>query len=210
MNRKEFFNLARKSLRMEKEDLDQLQWAYWLAKNAHRNQKRDCGERYFEHCRRVAVSFIKHWKNAADCENCADYDLIHYENAIVALLHDCIEDCFLPQRFIDKLFHSGVARSVETLSKIKVLEDARTWEIRKTKKPDEVYYGQIYKADIGIRIIKCLDRLDNIRDFRGWSKNRIHKYIAETEKYILPIAKATDEKLFEALKTEIEKIKKKA
>jgi len=206
MNRKKFFELAYKSLQLDKDDLDQLQWAYWLAKNAHRNQERDGGERYFEHCRRVAVLFIKYLKDTENWDELIDGRLNYREYVIVALLHDCIEDCFLPPRFIDKLYWDGIADAVGRLSKIK--RNVRNGVIKKIRISDKNYYDRITESDFGIRIIKCLDRLDNIRDFKEWAKNRIEKYIAETKKYILPITKKTDEKLFKDLCEEIEKIKK--
>jgi hypothetical protein len=57
MNRAEFFALVANRPECE---LVCIQWAYWLAKNAHRPFLRDGGERFFEHPRAVAVSLIEH------------------------------------------------------------------------------------------------------------------------------------------------------
>lgn len=208
MNRKEFFQIVRKWLdELDEDEMDQIQWAYWLAKNAHRIQKRDSNERYFEHCRRVAILFTKRWAKVI-----GEYHIDYHLNIVIALLHDIIEDCFLPPRFLEKLFGQDVVDAIELLSKCKIVVDSRSGKIRKLWKGDEKYYGAIRKSnDIGIQVqvIKCFDRLDNIRDFKGWTKKRQQKYIAETEKYILPIAKRTDKTLYRLLLEEIAKIKKK-
>lgn len=214
MNRKEFFEEIQCAV--NNEDLPKIQLAYWLAKSAHRGQNRENGERYFEHCRRVACSYVEYMSKS-------DYargfmwryfpDTWRYDSAvIIALLHDCVEDCFIPNGLLETMFGSDITNGIDKLSKVKPIYDAQTGRvIKKMRLGDSRYFRIISKSELMIRFIKLTDRLDNLRSMREvWPKERQERYILETEKYILPIAKATDEKLFEALKTEIEKSKRKS
>src|SRR3989344_3832185 len=193
MNRKQFFE-GLKGLVTDIDEMRQIHWAYWLAKSAHRNQERDTGERYFEHCRRVAIAFIEHRKTiyCKDnyCPSDDNYFLDDDSYIIIALLHDCVEDCFLPEILLSRLFDEYIASSIEMLSKIKIKQNPRNGEIKKARKSDKKYYNKIRKSDPGTRIVKCLDRLDNLRTMQEvWARSRQEAYMAETKKYILPIAK---------------------
>lgn len=57
MDRKEF--LERVKGRFSGQDLERIAKAYWFAKAVHRGQVRNTGERYFEHCRRVACKLLE-------------------------------------------------------------------------------------------------------------------------------------------------------
>lgn len=81
MNRSRFFTAIRGALLTE--EITPIFHAYWLAKRVHHNQLRDEGGRYFEHCRRVAKILL-------------DNPPTSVTEVITALLHDCIEDGFLP------------------------------------------------------------------------------------------------------------------
>ncbi len=54
MNRETFFDTIHTLV--DPSELIMVSHAYWLAKQVHREQTRDSGERYFEHCRRVALN----------------------------------------------------------------------------------------------------------------------------------------------------------
>jgi len=174
MNRREFFEKAKKVVRAE--DLSKIKSAYWLSKAAHRLQKRDSGERYFEHCRRTAVLFMDYCNTPSDKIRMAN-------GIIIALLHDCVEDCFLPEILLSRLFDEYIASSIEMLSKIKIKQNPRNGEIKKARKSDKKYYNKIRKSEPGTRIVKCLDRLDNLRTMQEvWARSRQEAYMAETKK----------------------------
>lgn len=194
MNRKQFFGKVKDRV-SDPGELQKIQWAYLLAKEVHRRQKRDEGERYFEHCRRTALILMEN-------------DKTNSREIMMALLHDSIEDGYISKDMLEALFGKEVADGVELLSKCENIVD-EYGIIKKIKKHEATYYHNIDSADISVRRAKVADRLDNLRTLGIWPEKRQQKYITETEKYISPIAKATDEKLFELLKTEIEKIKKK-
>ena len=77
MNRKQFFASLKENV--DATELRRIQAAYWIAKEAHRQQARDCGERYFEHPRRTASILIRH-------------GVIDTHTILLALLHDTLED----------------------------------------------------------------------------------------------------------------------
>jgi (p)ppGpp synthase/HD superfamily hydrolase len=58
------------------------------------------------------------------------------------------------------------------------------------------YFKNIARAPEDVRYIKLADRLDNIRSLKNAiQKDKVLRYKEETEKYIVPIAERTDEKL---------------
>lgn len=191
MNRKEFFEKVNGFVKVE--ERKKISQAYGLAKKFHLLQKRDGGERYFEHCRRVACLLI-------------DNGRVSSKEIITALLHDSVEDCFIPEDLLEELFGGEVAEAVEKLSKIIPVFDEETGAVKeKIKKPLDEYYRVIAEAPVWNRRIKLADRLDNLRSMDVWPEKRRQKYFAETEKYILPMALVTDILFYRALLTEIYK-----
>ncbi|MDP3770655.1 MAG: HD domain-containing protein [Candidatus Sungbacteria bacterium] len=181
MNRTEFFDAVRHALLTE--HIIPISHAYWLTKHVHRNQVRDEGGRYFEHCRRVANILFDHPPTSAS-------------EIIVALLHDCEEDGFLPEGLLDTLFNSNVARAVDLLSKVRVTFDGRTGRVIKEKKSLDWYFDAIARAENMVRRVKCADRIHNLSTMHGaWPPERKAKYIAETRMYLIPIAEITDTRL---------------
>ena len=82
MNRARFEQLL--NLKMRPIDVKLVMKAYQDAKYAHgyENQKRDNGERYFEHPRRVALIVMR------------ELEIYDPDMIIAALLHDTVEDTF--------------------------------------------------------------------------------------------------------------------
>src|SRR3989344_7428829 len=172
MNRREFFEKAKKVVRAE--DLSKIKSAYWLSKAAHRLQKRDSGERYFEHCRRTAILFMDYCNSTSDKIRMAN-------GVIIALLHDCVEDCFVPLDLVNSAFGDYVRIGIEEISKVFVSENNAGFIIKR-RKNDADYYRGIDESVLAVYVKLC-DRLDNIIDLKGWTKKRVRQYVAETEKY---------------------------
>lgn len=184
MNRDTFFHLI--SPRPQAE-LEMIQQAYWLAKHAHRKQKRDGGGRYFEHPRRVAIRAIK-----------AGFDST--EQIILCLLHDVVEDTDTPLTVIVALFGVAMWDHLVLISKKIPVFDPVTGEVRgRTKKELAAYFKGIANAPIVVRRGKILDRLDNMSDMRAFSYARRTKYLRETRRHIVPIAKTIDANLAKEL-----------
>ncbi len=174
MSRQEFFR--RVAGLVSPEDMPRVAWAYWLAKEAHRTQKRDGGERYFEHCRRVALLTMDH--------GCYDADSI-----IIAFLHDVLEDSFIPLVVVRQLFGARVEEALCALSKIETTFYEYDGSVRKIKKDITKYFEDIKtNPNASVPVIKCCDRLDNLRTFGIWPVERKVKYVIETRKYLLPLA----------------------
>jgi len=185
MNRQNFLQIVRDRMTTNdcEKDMACVARAYWLAKTVHREEKRNNGERYFEHCRRVACRLLDRGKTTAD-------------GVIIALLHDCLEEGFIPDNVMETLFGKRVSDHLKTLSKIEIVFAADLSVLSKQRKSDDEYFNAIHEAPRDIRLIKLDDRLDNLSDMAdSWSQDRARqqRYIIETEKYILPIARMTDE-----------------
>ena len=179
LNRVQFFDIVRKVLGSGAVPI--VSRAYWLSKTTHRGQWRDGGERYFEHCRRVAIILLSRDTVLAP------------EEIVMGLLHDCVEDGFLPPYVLEILFGSEVARGVSVLSDTVSIFDEHTGAVKeKIKKVKSAYFASIAADSMLVKRVKIADRLDNIRTMGVWPGERIKKYLLETEKYVLPIAQATD------------------
>jgi len=178
MNRQEFFKKIPSYI--GDNELDYIKNAYWLSKLIHRGQMRDSGERYFEHPRRVALNAIKYSKER----------VYLVSEIVLAFLHDGEEDGFPPEGLLERLFGPNIYRGLTLLSKMIPHFDKKTSEITKTKKNNDDYYRAIAKDPWPvIRRIKIFDRLDNISSMSAWPKERQEKYLKETYKYVLPLAK---------------------
>jgi len=179
MNREMFFGLLKDKLSAR--DLKLIQNAYWFAKDAHRAQTRDDGERYFEHCRRVALVLIR------------ERGIFDPEIIVTALTHDVGEDTTVPPDVIFSLFGPSVYEWTQLLSKTLPVFDATTGAVTLRGKKDlQKYFWAIQSGPIPAGLVKCADRTDNMRSFGCWPPERKAKYIRETREYIIPIAQKVD------------------
>ena len=173
MNRNDFFALVSDRPAVE---MEQIRWAYWLAKNAHRPFYRDGGGRFFEHPRAVAVSLIEHG---------------YSETSVIVkgLLHDVIEDTNTPHGMMVALFGTEMLRSLKVLSRYVSSFDATGQLVRpQPKKSSETYFGDLLVALDEDKIVKCADRLHNLKTCGVWEIPRQERYVEETERYVLRVA----------------------
>lgn len=188
MNRETFFDTIHSVV--DPSELITISHAYWLAKQVHREQMRDSGERYFEHCRRVAV-FL------------AGLPLVTVDDIVLAFLHDCIEDGFMPPGLLRATFGHDMAHGVATISKnTPVFDEHSLTVISRRKKDIDDYFFGISKAPEFVRRVKCADRLDNLQSMGVWPAERKKKYILETERYILPLTHNTSAMLAACIEAE--------
>lgn len=196
MNRKEFFKMIEGIVKPE--EMNRIWVAYWLAKATHEGVKRDNGERYFDHCRRTACILIDFGNPTAN-------------EIAIGLLHDSVEDGFIPFDVMRMLFGDYITEAVNTLSKFTIFFDEDTGFVKEKKKKNPAeYFNAIMKADRTVRRVKLADRLDNLHDMNVWPEDRQKKYVAKTKKYILPIARLTDEKLAEEIEKTLRLFAKKS
>lgn len=182
-NRKNF--LARLT-RLRPSDRMDIDMAYDIAKEAHRQFTRDEGGRYFEHLRGVALILID------ECR------ITEPDVVISALLHDSIEDTpimgntFLPENIwrktaryrLKKVFDYRVADTVIALTKPRI---SGTKTDRKKIIQKKKYAKQILSAPPEAGIIKMADRLHNLRTLRGTPLEKQKRQIQETYEFLLPL-----------------------
>ena len=172
--------------------------AYRLAKVAHANQKRDSGERYFDHVKAVAWIII--------------YELIieapkRLTIAVVAaLLHDLLEDTYAAEeehlRFIFDKIDPLMTTIIGELTKP---DDAKSHE--------EKWYRLLNSREKLTKIVKGADRLHNVRSLTTCgSIAKMKKIVKETEEIILPwLEKDQQDKnilyLIQAIGNELEDVK---
>ena len=141
--------------------------AYETSKNAFRGVKRKRGERYFEHCRMVAVILM-------DIVKVADVDLV-----IAALLHDVVED-------VDGW---NLARiETEFGPRVSALVGAVTMPAGSFPDRDariHAFHEQISNGPDGAWKIKLADRLHNLSTASSLSGEAQRRMIDETRKIYL-------------------------
>ena len=164
------------------DDIIKITRAFGIATKVHTGQFRNSNkvEPYINHPLSVALILIEEL-------NIHDVDLI-----CAALLHDVLEKNSNSFRSIDQLlkeFGGYIYSIVHALTKPKIRNE------EKLKMLNE-YFQNIANSSEAIRYIKLADRLDNIRGMKNLiHKDKVLRYKLETQKYIVPIAEKTDEKL---------------
>src|SRR3989344_9353246 len=192
MTRDKFFEIVDKKVGLE--DREQIEWSYALAKQFHREQKRDEGVRYFEHCREVALLLVK-------------YGPSNPEEIVVGFLHDIYEDQFVPRGMVKKLFGQEVNEALKILSHEKPFYK-RHGKIDKTSEDKKEYFDLIRQGSLLMKRVKLADRLNNMETLQFCTKEKQLRKIKETRDYILPIAEETDKRFFVAIKKLCEKTEK--
>lgn len=192
MTRDKFFEIIDKKVGLE--DREQIEWAYALAKQFHREQKRYEGVRYFEHCRNVVLLLVK-------------YGPTNPDEIVVGFLHDIYEDQFVPRGMIRKLFGQEVNMALKALSHEKPFYKSHG-KIEKTSADKKEYFDSIGRSSSLVRRVRLADRLNNMETLRFCTKEKQLRKIKETRDYILPIAEETDKRFYQAIKKLCDKIER--
>lgn len=168
-------------------EVDALATAYQLAERVHKGQWRRVAEGakrvpYIVHPLRVARIIAEEWERA-------DSNLL-----AASLLHDTLEDSPLTSR-------SELEKEIEQVSGIEVLQAVRVLSKPNLPQPcpedvkaarDARYFSQLRAAPDWVRLIKCADRVDNLRDARAWGNPTFwSKYCSETIGWHLFLARET-------------------
>ncbi|MEK7516267.1 MAG: HD domain-containing protein [Patescibacteria group bacterium] len=162
--------LAKLAPYMLADELENVLAAYELAKYGHRGQKRDSGERYFEHPRAVAEIIID------ELELRNDWRIV-----ATALLHDVLEDAWiLSERRLALNFGRDVALWLRLL----------------TKKPKDGYLERLREhGSWEVLVVKLCDRLHNLRSLGKCDEAKQRKQIVETRAHYVPLAELLIERL---------------
>lgn len=184
-NRKTF--LERLNGKFSKDDIEDIEFAYDIAKESHRTAVRDQGMRYFEHPREGCLIII-------DELGLFDKDIL-----ISFLLHDVGEDTPMfgnilksydgfrekAKYRITKLFGENVADIVIKLS-TPVIDNIKF----NSKEETIFYYLDELKKNEDAILCKMVDRLHNLRTLSSCKSEKIERKIEETEVKYLPIFKS--------------------
>jgi (p)ppGpp synthase/HD superfamily hydrolase len=162
------------------DDLYKLIRAFSVAFNLHaglsRNNNRN--DPYINHCIRVSLILSEEI-----C--CKDVNALS-----AALLHDVFEKTRNPSYDSTRLladFGKDIGNIILTLSR-NSMEDRKAEYLRH-------YFEKIATSSKITRYVMLADRLDNARFLKNVSqRERAFRYKEETEKYVVPIAQATDER----------------
>lgn len=156
---------------LKPEDVENIQRAVELSKNAHHGQLRQSGEAYVTHP--IAVARI--------------LTSLHLDTQaiIAALLHDVVEDTDITAENIAAQFGKPVADIVDGLSKLdklqfETLADAQAENFRKML--------MAMARDVRVILIKLADRLHNMRTLESMSRDKSARIARETMEIYAPIA----------------------
>jgi GTP pyrophosphokinase len=153
------------------DDIVKLTRAFGLATKVHKGQLFNKTEPYMNHPLRVAAILVE------------ELQMRDAELAAGALLHDASD---APE---DELKEQGD----RVLSIVRASAEPKTDHAEKEKALEE-YFRRISKAPKDARYVKVADRLDSVRFMKGQAL-RAARYKQETEKYVAPLAQATDDRL---------------
>lgn len=169
--------------------------AFGIATRAHIGQFRDenKSEPYINHPLRVALILT---------EELHKYDV---NLVCVALLHDVIEkgdqNRSITEDHIRKESGDVIYSMVRALTKPKMIPGQR-------EKLLNEHFQSIKSASEAIRYVKLADELDNMRSLKNSShKDKVLRYKQDAQRYIIPIAEHTDERLLFKLSIAIYELK---
>ncbi len=152
-------------------DVEKIEKAYKIAKDAHKDQRRRSGEPYIMHPVAVARILLK-----LGMDN---------ECIISALLHDVVEDTEYDIDFIEDTFGADVALLVDGVTKLghiplSTREEVQAENIRK------MFIAM--NKDVRVIIIKLADRLHNMRTLQYMPEYKQREKSLETLEIYAPIA----------------------
>ena len=153
------------------EQVNLVQQAYVVARDAHAPQYRSSGEPYITHP--VAVTSIL-----------AEMKLDH-ETLMAALLHDVIEDTPVSKEDLTALFGATVAELVQGVSK---LDKVKFKDIKEFETTNLQKMFMAMTQDIRVILIKLADRTHNMRTLGALRPDKRRRIAKETLELYAPIA----------------------
>lgn len=184
----QFWKLTLKSFGNSNKEI--LNETYNFAKNVDAKHQGLSKTAYFSHPLRVAsyASFLTGFKSPSF--------------PILGLIHNIFEISDIDYESIKKKFGSSIAEQIRVLT----VDRKKDWDSSYKKK----YYETIYSQTVSCRIIKILDKFDNLFILNLNPNEEIKKkYLLEVEKYIIPMAKKDLTSLYKKLKEIVDFQKKK-
>ncbi|HET7729836.1 MAG TPA: bifunctional (p)ppGpp synthetase/guanosine-3',5'-bis(diphosphate) 3'-pyrophosphohydrolase [Usitatibacter sp.] len=156
---------------LKRKDIEQIEQAYQVARQAHSGQYRASGEPYITHPLAVA-KILAEWHLDAQA-------------LMAALLHDVVEDTATTKAEISRTFGKPVAELVDGVSKIDridfaTLQHAQAENFRKML--------LAMARDVRVILIKLADRLHNMRTLEAVPPEKQERIARETLDIYAPIA----------------------
>lgn len=104
------------------------------------------------------------------------------EAGVIGLLHNILEVSKLKKNDLKKNFGDKIANAVEILT----VDRKRQWEDEYKKN----YYSSINNFSVSVRVVKVLDKFDNLFNLNlNPDKGIVSKYLDEIKRYIIPLVK---------------------
>jgi GTP pyrophosphokinase len=162
----------------EQAEIDRIEKAAYYAIEVHTGQKRTSGEDYVNHT--FAVAGIVH-------ELGLDSDVV-----IAALLHDSVEDTPVTLEQISDLFGHDVARLVDGVTKMEVIQEfadhqgGKSSQDAKAESLRKMMLAMV--DDVRVVLIKLCDRLHNMRTLGAVREEKQKRVANETLEIFSPLA----------------------
>lgn len=171
-NRTSFFETVSWYFPRGSADYRLIERAYDTAKDAFREEKREDGERYFEHLRAVALIVMRYMR-------------VRDANVIAAaLLHDIVEDIKnWSQERVTLEFNQEVGELVWWVSKPSLSLFGGNKEAR-----NRMYHQNLSRAPRKALLIKLADRLHNLLTLWNCEQEKQQRKVDETQHFYLPLA----------------------
>lgn len=158
-------------LKLSTDDLHLIRQAFDLAKEGHKNQRRNTGEPYIYHS--IAVAKIICQEIGLDSVSIA-----------AALLHDVVEDTNFNLEDIERIFGEKMAKIISGLTKISIINNQEVSIQRENFKKLLITLSE----DIRVILIKIADRLHNMRTLDVIKPDKQKKVASETAYIYAPLA----------------------
>ena len=194
---KNYQRFLRNLKKFPKADQSIIKKAYQLARKSHSGQKRDEGPPYIIHPIRMANILIEELK-------IKDPLII-----AAALLHDVVEDTAATLKNIKETFGSRVYRLVRDVTRWRPKNETEAQKKKSKKK----YFSKVMEEDEESRLVKVVDLLDNLRSWPfipndSPSQEKFRRWSQEARLYYLPLAKKTNNYIYQGMKKIVKSSKK--
>jgi guanosine-3',5'-bis(diphosphate) 3'-pyrophosphohydrolase len=156
--------------KLKKGDKEMVRTAFEMSADAHKTMRRKSGEPYILHP--IAVAMI-----------CVEEIGLGVRSTICALLHDTVEDTDISLEDVEREFGSEIAKIVDGLTKISVMDTNTSQQAENFKK-----ILLTLTDDPRVILIKLADRLHNMRTLDYMKREKQLKIASETVWVYAPLA----------------------